>query len=1023
MLNRSLVRRLLPALLAIAVFASLVSSAAAAPTELESGANASCYLDSGAAYCWTGGTLNPMTGGPSNAPLTSKPVKRPGLTSGVSAISLSENTGCAVVSGAAKCWGLSMRGEVGNWDYFNATVPVQVDGLSSGVTDISSADGYSCAVVSGAVKCWGESEDNGYALGHDLSIGGGNIYPTLAHTIPTLTSGATTVEGGDRMACAIVSGAVKCWGIGYLGDGTNHTTADIATVTGLTSNVTALDVDGGMACAVQSGAVKCWGEGASMIDGAGSHATSATPVTPPGLGVGSGTTEVSIGESASCAIAAGAVKCWGLGKVGQLGNGVESVFSPPATVTGVGSGATAIATNRYVGCAIVSGVVKCWGSNERGLLGDGTLINALTPVAVPALTSGVTDISAGVDSTCAVVGGVGKCWGNVVLPTADPSPYTLISAPTPTTVPGLESGVTEIDASETGCAIVSGSAKCWERGINGNTPTLYSLEGATSGISDLDLTWYNACAVVAGAAKCGAFASPYGYLDTFTVQTVTGLSTGVTQVAQGGNHQCAIQDGAAKCWGYNSTGELGNGSFTGGGNTVQQVVGLTSGVTAISAGTVSVFETDPIAGFTCAIVNSAAKCWGQGTSGQLGNGASVRSSTPVQVQGLTSGVTSISAGQSHACAVKSGDVYCWGAGFNGELGNNTRFNSNTPVKVLGLPSTVTQVSAGGLHNCAIAGAAAYCWGGNARGQLGVVPSIGLKTATDVAAPGDDPSVGFVLPGDQGVDGNSVPVEVVSANAVSVQCKLDEGALEDCPSSYSNLSQGAHQIRAYAENAGGQKVIAYSTFTVDTVAPTVTILSPANGSVLTTNTPALYFEVDDPDSSSSCTLDGVELLATDSYPCSSLEKLPPLSAGSHTLVVTATDYYGNSSSTTSTFTYKAPTSAQPPAPAAIKAKAGLAGKAKKSGKTLKVGYVFSFAPPKSAAVALACSGSVKVTAKYAKKSKSVKTKLSVSGKTCSAKANFKLPLSAAGKKVTFDAFFAGNSVLAAAHEVTKLKIKT
>ena len=1001
MFNRSLVRRMLPALLAIAVFGTLAASASAAPSAIESGGIASCYLESGGAYCWVGGYPANSVEAPYGSPVTSRPTLFPGLTSGVTAISLSDYNGCAVVNSAARCWGYSDDGELGNWDHFSAAVPVPVVGLSSGVTDIATTDGYSCAIVSGAVKCWGLSD--GYALGEDAAD------LSLAHTIPTLSSGATAVVAGDTMACAIVSGAVKCWGTGYLGDGTYRTTPGIATVTGMSDNVTALEVDGYMGCAIRLGVLKCWGGGTSMIDGSGNSTTSATPIIPQGFS--SGTTAISVGPKVSCAVASGAVKCWGWGKYGQLGNGLESLVSPPTAVTGAAAGATAVATNNYVGCAIVNAGVKCWGSNERGILGDGTLIHALTPITVPSLASGVTDISAGYASSCAIVGGAGKCWGNLKLPSESDQDYTLINAPAPTTIPGLESGVTDIDGSSAGCAVVSGTTKCWGISSNDDPPTLYTLVGASSGASAVDVTFTEACTVVSGAAKCGFFADDDA--DSNIMEPVGGLTSGVTQVAQGGYHRCAIQNGAAKCWGSNYSGELGNGAFSMGSATVQQVLGMTSGVTGITAGD----------DFSCAIVNGAAKCWGYGESGSLGDGELTDSASPVQVQGLTSGVTSISAGNDHACAVKSGDVYCWGVGSDGEMGDNTRFGSSVPVKATDLPSTVSQVSAGGSHNCAIAASAAYCWGANMRGQLGQGTTLGLQTATDVATPGDEPAVGFVTPGNgQGITGSSTPVEVAAANATTVQCKLDQGAWADCPSSYSNLSEGSHQIRAYAENAAGQLAIADAYIWIDTVAPHATIISPANGSVVTTSTPALYFEIDDYDYYVECTLDGKELLDEYEDSCDWLEKLPPLSAGSHTLVVTVHDYSGNASSTTSTFTYAPATGQQPPAKAPTNVKAGLSGKAKKSGKSLKVGYEFTFMPPAGVPTATSCSGTVSFKAKFGKKTQTKTGKLSVGTKTCRAKVVFKLPRSTRGKKVTFDSFFAGNGVMAPAHDIRKVKIK-
>src|SRR3989338_1200246 len=76
-------------------------------------------------------------------------------------------------------------------------------------------------------------------------------------------------------------------------------------------------------------------------------------------------------------------------------------------------------------------------------------------------------------------------------------------------------------------------------------------------------------------------------------------------------------------------------------------------------------------GFACAIAGGAAYCWGI-----LSN---VESHIPVQVQGLTSGVTSLSAGNVSACAIINGAAKCWGQNTFGELGNGSTVNSSTPV--------------------------------------------------------------------------------------------------------------------------------------------------------------------------------------------------------------------------------------------------------------------------------------------------------------------------------------------------------
>lgn len=994
-------RRSISAVLAIAAVAIFAQSAGAAPTAVDSGAYASCYLDGGGAYCWSGGSETWLYDYPPGAPSTSAPTLFAGLTSGVTDISVSSRHACAVVNGAAKCWGNNDDAQLGDPAYPDSTVPVAVLGLSSGVTDVDAGDDYSCAVTSGVVKCWGASDGIDFPASPD-------DYSYTAQTIPGLGGGASAVATGYDMACAIISGGVKCWGRGWLGDGTEHGAPALVNVTGLESNVTDIAVSGKNACAVQSGALKCWGEGTYGVLGNGGGSYVGTPVTATGLG--SGVTDVSIGYYTACAAVSGSVKCWGWGLYGLLGGGVDGAQQfTAADVPGlINVGATAVSTGPFVNCAIASGTVGCWGDNEAGMLGDGVLINALKPKSVAALASGVTDISAGYDGGCAVVSGAGKCWGNLKHPTSSNASQGYESA-TPTTVPGLESGVSDIDVDHWGCATVSAAVKCWADSVLGNPPSATVVTGGTSGATTLDSIDGRGCAVISGAAKCGNTVGSYDR----ELLSVAGLESGVTQVAQSATHRCAVVNQAAKCWGTNYYGELGTGDYEDS-ETPVQVSGLTSGVTSITAGTY----------FSCAIVSGAAKCWGDGASAQLGDGELTESNTPVQVDGLTSGVTSISAGDDNTCAVKSGDVYCWGVGDEGEIGDNNRFGSTVPVKALDLPNTVTQVSAGHTHNCAIAAGAAYCWGSNSHGQLAQGTTFGPRGAGAVAAPDNAPSVGFVKPimGSL-INTKNVSVSIESANASEVTCKLDGGAWVDCASGFANVSEGDHRIRAAAVNDEDQFSIADTFFTLDSIPPKVTILSPANGSAAATSTPTLYFDIDDPDYTYvECTLDGKLLLdeVGDSEYCDWLTNLPTLSVGKHTLVVSAYDRAGNAGSTTSVFTFG---TIPQPSRADVAPHSSLLGKVTRSKSSMKVKFGFSFAPPSGVSLSEACQGSVLISTRFGKRKLSEKNvKLAVVSGACVATARFSLPKSTRGKKVTFDAYFAGNAAILPVHTVKKLRIK-
>jgi len=277
------------------------------------------------------------------------------------------------------------------------------------------------------------------------------------------------------------------------------------------------------------------------------------------------------------------------------------------------------------------------------------------------------------------------------------------------------------------CALFSDRGlKCWGYNYYGSAgngdmepqPNPVDVSGISGEVSSVSTGAYHSCAVTtSGGLKCWGFNYTGQLGDGTTADKsvpvdVFRLDSGVISATAGGFHTCAVAArGGLKCWGRNIDGELGDGS-TGNKSIPADVYGLLSGVKTVSCG---IYH-------TCALTESGAvMCWGDNFFGELGDGTTQDKSIPSDVAGLDSGVTDISSRSGlHSCALmETGSLKCWGWNQFGQLGDGTTANRLTPVNVAGLGSTVKAVSAGGYHTCALLNdGGVRCWGRNALGELG-----------------------------------------------------------------------------------------------------------------------------------------------------------------------------------------------------------------------------------------------------------------------------------------------------------------
>ncbi len=272
--------------------------------------------------------------------------------------------------------------------------------------------------------------------------------------------------------------------------------------------------------------------------------------------------------------------------------------------------------------------------------------------------------------------------------------------------------------------------KCWGSNTYGQLGdnsvnqrlTPVSVYNMTSSAIRLTAGLYHTCAVKSGAAYCWGRNSNGRLGNNSTTQSqvpvgVTGMSSGVSMITAGDSHSCLLKtSGEAYCWGFNSSGQLGDGTV------IERLVpvavggGLAAG-TSIAAG----------GNHTCALVSTGEVfCWGNNATGQLGIGSFVNKTTPQYVSQLGSGNTQITGGGDHTCAVVfRGGAKCWGKNTYGQLGNNGLTGQTTPDDVYN-DLLMTFLSGGANHTCAIKGNYVYCWGYNSSGQLGIGTTANSK---------------------------------------------------------------------------------------------------------------------------------------------------------------------------------------------------------------------------------------------------------------------------------------------------------
>ncbi len=706
--------------------------------QLAAGGAHTCGLASdGKAYCWGDDFYGELGNGVAGDSAVPSAVDTSTIAGNKAFVQLSAgglHTCGLTVDGVAYCWGDDAYGQLGNGGASqNSNSPSAVDTSTmtgnKAFVELVSGINHTCGLTAdGRAYCWGS--DQAGQLGN-----GGTSQDTQSPSpldTSTITANQAFVQlsaGGGSHTCGLAAdGKAYCWGSdfgGALGNGgtsQNSQSPSAVSTTPIAGNKAFVKVGAGWGhtCAVTADGVPyCWGYDAYGQLGDGGTAQSSQSPSAVDTSAFSGNrafVQVSGGTYHTCGLAAdGAVYCWGYDLEGQLGNGGGSTDtqSPAAVDVSSIAGLRAFVQSTAGGgqaCGLTAeGVAYCWGDDFYGELGDGgTSSDADSPSAVDTSTisgnKAFVKLVAGARQTCGLTAdGKAYCWGydgdgqlgngGVVGNSRSPSAVDTSTISGNKAFVQLTTGGGPLGGHACG-RLADGVAYCWGSDSNGQ---------------------------LGNGATVGNKYSPFA-VDT---STIVGNKAFV-QLSAGGDHTCGLMaDGAGYCWGRDSSGELGNGGTSADATSPSAVDSSTI------AGNAAFVELATGVGHSCArTADGSAYCWGSDFAGQIGNGG-----TPVDTQSPSAldvspisgnrGVLQLTAGWYHTCGLTAERVaYCWGNDSSGTLGNGGPFlDAQSPSAVdtssIAGSRTFVQLTGGYADSCGITGAgAAYCWGSDGSGGLG-----------------------------------------------------------------------------------------------------------------------------------------------------------------------------------------------------------------------------------------------------------------------------------------------------------------
>ena len=645
--------------------------------------------------------------------------------------------------GALYAWGSNAYGQLGNGTTTNSSVPVAVKIAGTplaGKTIVQIAAGANHNIVltsDGAVYTWGWNYHG--QLGNNTKTNSNTIVAVQTIGTPIAGKKIVKIAAGQGHSLALTDdGMVYTWGRNDTGQLGNNATTDAmlpvaVTVTGTPmSNKTIVEIASGARHSLaidSSGKVYAWGHNGSGQLGNNSTVNALTPVAvqaPADKNIiqvsGSGW----LGASSSALTSNGAVYSWGRDLDGQLGDGTNNDSSVPVITTinlvDTPSTPTHVMAKPGDTTAIISwqAPIVSGGQNITGYVlqyqaigaSSWTTVNVAAAATLHTTTGLTNDQTYRVRLAAKTTAGTGD-FSNVVLVTPHAKPVITNISPAIGPVAGGQ------NVTLTGTNFILKSKKIMQT-VNGNG---YSL--ALSADSTIYTWGRNEYGQLGNGVTATNSPVPVAVKTAGTPmegKTITQLSAKVWYAL------ALASDGTVYSWGFNSWGQLGNGT-SGTANNASAPVAVKTAGTPMEGKTI----VQVAAGATHSLAlatDGTIYAWGKNEYGQLGNDSTTNSPVPVAVK--TAGtpmdgktIIQIHAGYEHSLALASdGTVYVWGRNNSGQLGKNDATDAHIPaaVQTLGTPmagKVIVQLAAGNSQSMALASdGTVYTWGWNQYGQLG-----------------------------------------------------------------------------------------------------------------------------------------------------------------------------------------------------------------------------------------------------------------------------------------------------------------